>query len=106
MRSAIAGNAAGPDFRYCLPTMLTANRHNLAGLTFEYVESVGRFMLQRSSVMNLGCKSAIVAMGVVFGGGTCFAQALQTHRIPAALALEAVGEAVASCAKSGYRETA
>jgi uncharacterized protein GlcG (DUF336 family) len=59
-----------------------------------------------SSVMNLGCKSVIVAMGVVFGGGTCFAQALQTHRIPAALALEAVGEAVASCAKSGYRETA
>jgi hypothetical protein len=56
-----------------------------------------------SSVMNLGCKSVIVAMGVVFGGGTCFAQALQTHRIPAALALEAVGEAVASCAKSGYR---
>jgi uncharacterized protein GlcG (DUF336 family) len=31
---------------------------------------------------------------------------LQTHRIPAALALEAVGEVVASCAKQGYSETA
>ena len=31
---------------------------------------------------------------------------LTTHRIPAALALEAVGEAVAVCAKAGYNETA
>ncbi len=35
-----------------------------------------------------------------------FAQALQTHRIPAALALEAVAEAVAECARQGYAETA
>ncbi len=35
-----------------------------------------------------------------------FAQALQTHRIPAALALEAVAEAVAECARKGYAETA
>jgi uncharacterized protein GlcG (DUF336 family) len=34
------------------------------------------------------------------------AQALLTHRIPAALALEAVGEAVAECARQGYAETA
>src|SRR4029077_14218478 len=34
------------------------------------------------------------------------AQVLVTHRIPAALALEAVGEAVAVCAKQGYAETA
>jgi uncharacterized protein GlcG (DUF336 family) len=34
------------------------------------------------------------------------AQALVTHRIPAALALEAVGEAVATCSRQGYAETA
>jgi uncharacterized protein GlcG (DUF336 family) len=34
------------------------------------------------------------------------ADALATHRIPAALAAEAAMEAVASCAKQGYRETA
>jgi uncharacterized protein GlcG (DUF336 family) len=34
------------------------------------------------------------------------AQTLVTHRIPAALALEAVGEAVAVCARQGYAETA
>jgi uncharacterized protein GlcG (DUF336 family) len=34
------------------------------------------------------------------------ADALVTHRIPATLAAEAVTEAVAACAKDGYRETA
>jgi len=34
------------------------------------------------------------------------AQTLTTHRIPAALALEAVGAAVATCASQGYAETA
>ena len=33
-------------------------------------------------------------------------QLITTHRIPAALALEAVGEAVATCAKKGYATTA
>jgi uncharacterized protein GlcG (DUF336 family) len=56
--------------------------------------------------MNLSCKSAIVVVGVMFGGGMASAQTLQTHRIPAALAMEAVGEAVSACAKRGYRETA
>jgi len=56
--------------------------------------------------MNLSCKSAIVVVGVVLGGATVSAQTLQTHRIPAALAMEAVGEAVSVCAKRGYRETA
>ena len=37
---------------------------------------------------------------------TAVAQTLATHRIPAALALEAVGAAVAACAKEGYAETA
>src|SRR5262249_1341352 len=35
-----------------------------------------------------------------------FAQALATHRIPAALALEAVGAAVESCKAQGYPESA
>ena len=56
--------------------------------------------------MNLSCKSAIVVVGVMFNGGMLSAQTLQTHRIPAALAMEAVGEAVSACAKRGYRETA
>jgi uncharacterized protein GlcG (DUF336 family) len=34
------------------------------------------------------------------------AEMMSTHRIPAALASEAVAEAVASCAKQGYFETA
>ena len=34
------------------------------------------------------------------------AQIITTHRIPAALALEAVGAAVDACAKQGYAETA
>jgi uncharacterized protein GlcG (DUF336 family) len=34
------------------------------------------------------------------------AQLLSAHRIPAVLALEAVGAAVATCAKQGYAETA
>jgi uncharacterized protein GlcG (DUF336 family) len=61
---------------------------------------------RRSSIMNLATTSAITVMGVVLGGGTAFAQTLPTHRIPAALAMEAVGEAVSACAMRGYRETA
>src|SRR5215472_8170252 len=35
-----------------------------------------------------------------------FAQAISTHRVPAALALEAVGAAVEACKAQGYAETA
>ena len=42
--------------------------------------------------------SAGVACSMV-GSPLALAQVLPTHRIPAALALEAVGEAVAACAK-------
>jgi uncharacterized protein GlcG (DUF336 family) len=56
--------------------------------------------------MDVSCKSAIMVVGVVLGGAMASAQTLQTHRIPAALAMEAVGEAVSACAKRGYRETA
>ena len=47
-----------------------------------------------------------VTGGILGEEGTATAQLLVTHRIPAALALEAVGEAVAVCAKQGYAETA
>jgi len=44
--------------------------------------------------------------GIIGGAELAGAETLVTHRIPAALALEAVGEAVAACAKQGYAETA
>lgn len=52
-----------------------------------------------------------VLSAVLFGGtatiSTAFAQSpLTTHRLPAELASQAVSEAVASCAKQGYAETA
>ena len=47
------------------------------------------------------------AAGVAFfSASTAWPDTLQIHRIPASLALEAVNEAVAACAKQGYRETA
>jgi uncharacterized protein GlcG (DUF336 family) len=42
----------------------------------------------------------------IAGSQPAGAQTLLTHRIPASLALEAVGEAVAACARQGYSETA
>ncbi|HEY4920924.1 MAG TPA: heme-binding protein [Xanthobacteraceae bacterium] len=51
-------------------------------------------------------RPAIVLLATAFAAPMCLAQALQTHRIPAALAAEAASEAVAACAKQGYRETA
>ena len=44
--------------------------------------------------------------GVALMGSTAAAQTLPTHRIPAALAVEAASETVAACAKQGYHETA
>jgi uncharacterized protein GlcG (DUF336 family) len=56
--------------------------------------------------MNFQCRLAIALAGVAFGGSMSIADTLQTHRIPAALAVEAASEAIATCAKQGYRETA
>ena len=39
-------------------------------------------------------------------GSAAVAETLPTHRIPAALAVEAASETVAACAKQGYHETA
>ncbi|MFI5018606.1 MAG: heme-binding protein [Dongiales bacterium] len=54
----------------------------------------------------LALAALIGGCGIVGAGAPVAAETLITHRIPAALALEAVGEAVAACAKQGYAETA
>jgi uncharacterized protein GlcG (DUF336 family) len=56
--------------------------------------------------MNLAYKSGIALVGTMFVGLACSAETLQTHRIPAALAAEAVSAAVLACANQGYQETA
>jgi uncharacterized protein GlcG (DUF336 family) len=56
--------------------------------------------------MNFGYKLAMILVGAAVAAPMCFAEALPTHRIPAALAVEAASETIAVCAKQGYRETA
>src|SRR5262249_55781571 len=58
------------------------------------------------SIMNFGYKFAMILVGAAVAAPMCFADALPTHRIPAALAVEAASETIAVCAKQGYRETA
>jgi uncharacterized protein GlcG (DUF336 family) len=62
-------------------------------------------MMRRNSIFALTALAA-AACGMLGASTPALTQALQTHRIPAALALEAVGAAVAACAKQGYAETA
>ena len=52
------------------------------------------------------CTILMMAASPLIAASSSRADALVTHRIPAALAAEAVTEAVAACAKQGYRETA
>jgi uncharacterized protein GlcG (DUF336 family) len=52
------------------------------------------------------CRILAALAGVALTGSTSLAQTLPTHRIPAALAVEAASETVAACAKQGYHETA
>ena len=56
--------------------------------------------------MNDLLKAALVCAVAAAGTSGASAQTLSTHRIPAALAAEAVSEAVSSCARQGYHETA
>jgi uncharacterized protein GlcG (DUF336 family) len=51
-------------------------------------------------------KATIVLAGTVIGSSLSAADTLPTHRIPAALAIEAASETISECAKQGYRETA
>ncbi len=55
--------------------------------------------------MKLASKMALAAAALVAASASQ-ADTIPTHRIPAALALEAAGETVAACARQGYRETA
>jgi uncharacterized protein GlcG (DUF336 family) len=56
--------------------------------------------------LKVGLVAAIVAASVSFAPQCPLADMLTIRRIPAALALEAVEEAVAACARQGYAETA
>ena len=51
-------------------------------------------------------KMAMIVVGAFIGASTSSADTLPTHRIPAALAVEAAGEVIAACARQGYHETA
>ena len=54
-------------------------------------------------ILNRRVGAALAGVALV---SSAAAQTLPTHRIPAALAVEAASEAVAACAKQGYHETA
>jgi hypothetical protein len=49
--------------------------------------------------MKQASKMATAAAGAFIGASTCWADTLPTHRIPAALAVEAASETVAACAR-------
>jgi len=51
-------------------------------------------------------KMAMMATCAFIGASTSSADTLLTHRIPAALAVEAANETIAACARQGYHETA
>jgi hypothetical protein len=51
-------------------------------------------------------KTLLIAAVSLISASTSGADTLSTHRIPAALAVEAADETVAACARQGYRETA
>jgi uncharacterized protein GlcG (DUF336 family) len=51
-------------------------------------------------------KMLLTAAVSLISATTSWADTLPTHRIPAALAVEAANETVAACARQGYRETA
>jgi uncharacterized protein GlcG (DUF336 family) len=59
-------------------------------------------MTRNSSFRSLAIALPLAALAIP----AARADLIVTHRIPASLANEAVGEAVASCAKQGYNETA
>lgn len=57
--------------------------------------------------MGAGTARGLLTSGMLVLAATpAFAQAISTHRIPAALALEAVGAAVEACKAQGYAESA
>jgi uncharacterized protein GlcG (DUF336 family) len=53
-----------------------------------------------------GCSIGLALLASAMAGSASTADTLPTHRIPAALAMEAAAETVSACAKQGYHETA
>ena len=62
--------------------------------------------MRKSNAFGTIALLAFAIGGVPWLAGPAAGQALVTHRIPAALAMEAVMAAVEACAKQGYHETA
>jgi uncharacterized protein GlcG (DUF336 family) len=56
--------------------------------------------------MRFVSQAAVALACATLGTSAAGAQTLQTHRIPAALAVEAASETIAECVKQGYHETA
>ncbi|MBV9588232.1 MAG: heme-binding protein [Hyphomicrobiales bacterium] len=56
--------------------------------------------------MKFASHVAVILACATLGSSAARADTLATHRIPAALAVEAATETIAECAKQGYRETA
>jgi hypothetical protein len=50
--------------------------------------------------MNFGSKFAMTLVGAAISASMCSADTLPTHRIPAALAIEAASETIAACARA------
>jgi uncharacterized protein GlcG (DUF336 family) len=61
---------------------------------------------RRENIVKFLSGITIAFSGAVMGSSFAAAEMLPTHRIPAALAVEAATETVSACAKQGYRETA
>ena len=56
--------------------------------------------------MKFASHVAVILACATLGSSAARADTLATHRIPAALAVEAATETIAECSKQGYRETA
>src|ERR1700756_3364565 len=83
-------------------SFVVASFTRISTICVEYSERTNR----GRSIMNFGYKFAMTLVGAAIGASMCSADTLPTHRIPAALAIEAASETIAACARQGYRETA
>lgn len=63
-------------------------------------------VVNRRSAVFFRCEIAAALAGVALSGSMSAAETFPTHRIPAALAIEAANETVSACAAQGYHETA
>ena len=63
-------------------------------------------LVRRQSVFTPLKSVSLALLAMTSAVSASSAETLATHRIPAALAVEAASETVAACAKNGYHETA